>query len=238
MQLSCEHHGLHYSVQALRARGKRAVALPRAFGLPAIDSGWTLCATSTASAAAASTMTTTMHDPTHRRLRQALRHDNDAHTGRFSHGRPAWPRRALRSHDHQRAPRKPNVHPNILPRCYAPAASRQSPYLTHSGCKLLSQGRPGVRLARHQRRRQALRRQLGISGVGRHCDDNDSQPGTSAAATSSTNTTMHNPAAFHTAGVTATCATLARASTRTTKAKRSCSRIFPPLPSISLPATY
>jgi hypothetical protein len=119
----CAHHGPHYTVQALRARGKRAVVLPQAFGLPAIVAGWTLCATSTASAAAASTTTTTMHGPAHRRLRQALRHDNDAQPDRFSHGRPAWPRRALRSHDHQRAPRKLIVPPTILSRRYAPAAS-------------------------------------------------------------------------------------------------------------------
>ena len=173
MQLSCAHHGPHYTAQALRARGKRSVVLAHAFGLPAIDAGWTLCATSTASAVAASTTTTTMHGPTHRRLRQALRHDNDAQPDRFSHGRPAWPRRALRSHDHQRAPRKPNVPPTILSRRYAPVASAQSSYLALSGCKLLSQGRPGVRLARHQRRRQALRRQHGISGGGNHCDGND-----------------------------------------------------------------
>jgi hypothetical protein len=47
-------------------------------------------------------------------------------------------------------------------------------------------------------------------------DDNDAQPGASAAATSTANKTMHNQAAFHTAGVTATCATLASLSTRTT----------------------
>jgi hypothetical protein len=55
-----------------------------------------------------------------------------------------------------------------------------------------------------------------ISGGGNHCDDNDAQPHASAAATSTANTAMHNPAAFHTAGVTAMCATLARFSTRTT----------------------
>ena len=95
--------------------------------------------------------------------------------------------------------------PTTLSRRYAPAASVQSSYLTLSGCKLLSQGRPGVRQARHQRRRQALRRQHGISGGGNHCDDNDAQPDASAAATSTSNTTMHNPTVFHTAGVTATC---------------------------------
>ena len=81
--------------------------------------------------------------------------------------------------------------------------------------EFLDCGRPSVRLARHERRRQALRRQNGISGVGKHCDDNDTQPGASAAATSPANKTMHNPAAFHTAVVTATCATPARLRTRT-----------------------
>jgi hypothetical protein len=33
-----------------------------------------------------------------------------------------------------------------------------------------------------------------------HCDENDAQPDSSAAATSTVNTTMHNPTAFHTAG--------------------------------------
>jgi len=33
MQSSCAHHVPHYTVQALRARGKRAVVLPHAFGL-------------------------------------------------------------------------------------------------------------------------------------------------------------------------------------------------------------
>jgi hypothetical protein len=65
-------------------------------------------------------------------------------------------------------------------------------------------------------RRQALRRQHGISGGGNHCDDNDAQPDTSAAAKSTANTTMHNPTAFYTAGVTAMCSTLARSSTRIT----------------------
>jgi hypothetical protein len=57
-QPPCAHHVLHYTVQALRARGKRAVVLPHAFGLPAIVAGWTSSATSTASAAAANTATT------------------------------------------------------------------------------------------------------------------------------------------------------------------------------------
>jgi hypothetical protein len=89
--------------------------------------------------------------------------NSDAQPDRFS--RPAWPRRALHSHDHQRAPRKLSVPLTILPRRYAPAASLQSFYLTLSDCKLLSQGRPGVRIARHQ-----------------------------AAAESTATTTMHSPA--------------------------------------------
>jgi hypothetical protein len=98
----CAHHALHYNTaQALRARGKRAVVLPQAFGLPAIVAGWTWCAISTASAAAASTATTSMHSPTHRRLRQALRRQRC--TARPLFTRPAWPRRTLRSHDFQRA---------------------------------------------------------------------------------------------------------------------------------------
>jgi hypothetical protein len=59
------------------------------------------------------------------------------------------PRRTLRSHDRQRASRKLSVHavalcasfpPTILPRCSAPAASVQSPYLTHSGCNPMVSG--------------------------------------------------------------------------------------------------
>ena len=99
MQSSCAHHVPHYTVQALRARGKRAVVLPLAFGLPAIVAGWTRCATSTASVAAASTATAVRHQ----RRRQALRRQrctarridgcdkhceyNDAQPDRFSHGR-------------------------------------------------------------------------------------------------------------------------------------------------------
>ena len=90
--------------------------------------------------------------------------------------------------------------PTILPRCYTPEASVQLSHLTLSGCELLSQGRPGVRLARHQRCRQALRRQHGISGVGRHCDDDDAQPtstASAAAAASTATTTMHSRRARH-----------------------------------------
>jgi hypothetical protein len=108
MQSSCAHHLPHYTVQALRARGKRAVALPHAFGLPAIVARWTWCATSTASAAAASSATKPMHSPAHRRLRQAL--PRQRCTARPLFTRPAWPRRALRLHDYQRAPCKLSVH--------------------------------------------------------------------------------------------------------------------------------
>ena len=60
MQSFGAHDVLHYTVQALRAREKRAVVLP--FGLLAIVAGWTWCATSMASAAAARPATTTMHN--------------------------------------------------------------------------------------------------------------------------------------------------------------------------------
>ena len=83
------HHVPHYTVQALRARGKRTVVLPLGFGLPAIVAGWTLSATSTPLAVSASTATTTLHSPTHRRLR-------------LLQGGP--------SHDCQRASRKLSVH--------------------------------------------------------------------------------------------------------------------------------
>jgi hypothetical protein len=57
----------------------------------------------------------------------------------------------------------------------------QSSYLTLSGCQLLSQGGPGVRLARHQRRRQPLQRQRctarRIGDCDKHCEYNDAQPG-------------------------------------------------------------
>ena len=55
MQSFGAHHAPHYTVQALCARGKRAVVLPHAFGLRSIVAGWTWCATSMASAAAART---------------------------------------------------------------------------------------------------------------------------------------------------------------------------------------
>ena len=47
-----------------------------------------------------------------------------------------------------------------------------------------------------------------IGGGGKHCDDNDAQSDASAAETSTATTTIHSPAAFHTASVAATCATL------------------------------
>jgi hypothetical protein len=111
---------------------------------------WTWCATSTASAAAAST------------VRYARR-----------------PRRTLYLHDCQRASRKLSVHAVALcalcPPLYCPGATRprqacsQSSYLTLSGCQLLSQGGPGVRLARHRRRRQALYATRGGRGVRYTC---------------------------------------------------------------------
>ena len=55
-----------------------------------------------------------------------------------------------------------------------------------------------------------------IGGGGKHCDDNDAQPDAWAAAVTTATTTMHSQAAFHTAGVAATCATLVRLSTCTT----------------------
>jgi hypothetical protein len=61
MQFFCAHHAPHYTSQALCAREKRAVVLPHAFRLRSTVEGWTWCATSTASAAAARTATTTMH---------------------------------------------------------------------------------------------------------------------------------------------------------------------------------
>jgi hypothetical protein len=86
----------------------RAVALPHAFGLPAIVAGLVCCATSTASAAAVSTATTPMHSPAHWQLPKALRRQRCVARPLFT--RPAWPRRALRSRHHQRAPRKLNVY--------------------------------------------------------------------------------------------------------------------------------
>jgi hypothetical protein len=108
MQSFCAHHAPHYTVETLCAREKRTVALPHAFGSRSIVAGWTWCATSMASALTARTATTTMHSPAHRRLRQPLRRQRCTARPRFT--RPAWPRRALRSHDHQCAPRKLSVH--------------------------------------------------------------------------------------------------------------------------------
>ena len=113
MQSPCALYVPHYTVQALRyapAASVQSAVLPHAFALPAIVAGWTWCATSTASAAAASTSTTTMHSPTHRRLRQALLRQRYTAWPLFT--RTAWPRRALRSHDYQRAPRKLRVLPH------------------------------------------------------------------------------------------------------------------------------
>jgi hypothetical protein len=44
MQSSCAHNVPHFTVQALRAREKRAVVFPHAFGLLANVAGWTRCA--------------------------------------------------------------------------------------------------------------------------------------------------------------------------------------------------
>ena len=85
---------------------------------------------STASAAAASTATTTMHSPAHRRLRQALQIQRC--TARPLFTLPGWARYALRSHDHQRALHKLSVHAVALcpPMCascsplHCPGATR------------------------------------------------------------------------------------------------------------------
>ena len=67
MQSSCAHHVPQYNVQALRARGKRAVVLPLAFGLQALR----------------------RKRCTARRIGGCDKHCeyNDAQPGRFSHGR-------------------------------------------------------------------------------------------------------------------------------------------------------
>ena len=84
--------------QALRARGKRALSrLTSRFRVASYCRRVDLVCDkhgSTASAAAANTATTTIHSPTHRWLRQALRIQRC--TARPLFTRPAWPRRALR----------------------------------------------------------------------------------------------------------------------------------------------
>ena len=91
------------------------------------------------------------------------------------------------SQDCQRASRKLSAHPVVwCASCtplYCPGALRPrqacSRLITLSGCVLLSQGGPGVRLAWHRRLRQELRRQRctarRIGGCDNHCDDNDAQ---------------------------------------------------------------
>ena len=106
------------------------------------------------------------------------------------------PRLTLCSHDCQRTFRKLSVQAvamcALCPPLYCPGATRprqacsQSSYLTLSGCQLLSQGGPGVRLARHRRRQQALRRQRCTARRIGGCDKNFDT------------TTMHSPTAFHT----------------------------------------
>ena len=157
------------------------------------------CDGSTASAAPATTATTARHQ----RRRQALR--------RPLFTRPAWPRRALRSHDYQRAPRKLSVHAVVL--CalcsplYCPGASRPR----QARSRLTSR----FQVASYCYRVDLECDKHGIGGGGKHCDDDDAQPDASAAETSTTTATMHSPTAFHTASVAATCATLTRSSTRT-----------------------
>ena len=92
--------------------------------------------------------------------------------------------------------------PTILSRRYAPAA--------------VSRLTSRFRVASYCGRVDLVYDEHGIGGGGKHFDGNDAQPGASEAAKSTANITMHSPAAFHTAGVAATCATLARSSTRTT----------------------
>ena len=129
------------------------------------------------------------------------------------------PRRTLRSHDHQRASRKLSV--------YAVALCASRPPLYCPGAtrprQALSRLPSRIRVASYCRRAGLECDLHGTSGGGKHCDDNDAQPCASAAATSTATTTMHSPTAFHTAGVATTCATLARLSIRTTLAKRACS---------------
>jgi hypothetical protein len=71
------------------------------------------------------------------------------------------PRRTLRPYACLRASRELSARVRIMPptilfRRYAPAARAKLPYLALSSYQLLSQGGPGVRLARHRRGRQAL----------------------------------------------------------------------------------
>jgi hypothetical protein len=149
MQSFCAHHSPHYTVQALCALEKRPIALHHAFGLRPIVAGWTWCATSSVSAAAARTATTTMHSPTHLRLRQPLRRQRCTARPRFT--RPAWPRRALRSHDHQRAPRKLSVHAVALcsPCAYhAPHYTAQALRAETGACATLARSSTRITLAK------------------------------------------------------------------------------------------
>jgi hypothetical protein len=62
------------------------------------------------------------------------------------------------------------------------ARGKRAVALTHAfGLRSIVAGGPGVRLARHRRRRQELRRQRctarRFGGCEKHCDDNDAQPG-------------------------------------------------------------
>jgi hypothetical protein len=178
--------------QALRARGKRALSrLTSRFRVASygrrvdlvcdeqgIGGGSKHCddndARPDASAAETSTVTTAMHSLT-------AFHTASVAATCATLTRPRYAHTIINAHH-------VSVPSIILSRRCAPAASVQSSYVMLSGCQLLSQG-PGVRLARHQRRRQVLRRQHGISGGGKHCDDSTA----SAAAESTATTTMHSP---------------------------------------------
>ena len=130
--------------------------------------------------------------------------------------------------------------PTILPRRYAPAAIMQSSYLALLGCQLLSQGGPGVRLARHRWQRQALRRQRCTARplftrpvwprrALRSHDYQCAQRKLSVHAVALCSPCAHH-APHYTAKAlraeTAAYATLARSSTRFTYAERACSSLF------------
>ena len=200
MQSSCAHDApTLLSRRYAPAASVQSVVLPHDFELPAIVAGWTWCATSTASAAAAST------------VRYARK-----------------PRRTIYLHDCQRASRKLSVHavvwcasctPLYCPGALRPLGASCSPLYCPGASRprqAYSRLTSRFRVASYCRRVDLECDKHGISGVGKHCDENAAQPDASAAATSTANTTMHSPTAFHTASVAATCATLTRSSTRTT----------------------
>ena len=77
-----------YCPGASRPRGKRAVVLPHAFGLPAIVAGWTWCATSTEARHRQRQQILRRQRYTARRIGGCDKHCeyNDAQPDRFSHG--------------------------------------------------------------------------------------------------------------------------------------------------------